>query len=184
LIAFSYDISILLFTTPVKNHAWRRDNPNSRTSHIRLCISSCNAIYKLRFTTQIEKTLASLPTIYLALKLKVIFCAQGAIAAVGGNLLVQGREDAKRILKSIYGVIKSGLYVTTEIVSGYEVALVGNMGLASTTEGVPGRSFPIVIYMKFDSDGKISDMTISAVDLQPMTDAIRSAAQTGTVKEK
>jgi hypothetical protein len=108
----------------------------------------------------------------------------GDIAAVGGNLLVQGREDAKRILKSIYGVIKRGLYVTTEIVSGYEVALVGNMGLASTTEGVPGRTFPIVIYMKFDSDGKISDMTISAVDLQPMTDAIRSAAQTGTVKEK
>lgn len=108
----------------------------------------------------------------------------GDVAAVGGNLEVEGREDAKRVLKSIYGVIKKGLYVTTEIVSGYEVALVGNMGLASTAEGAAGRSFPIVIYMKFNSDGEISDMTISAVDLQPLTEAIRNAAQTGTVKQK
>ena len=106
----------------------------------------------------------------------------GDVAAVGGNLEVEGREDAKRVLKSIYGGIKKGLYVTTEIVSGYEVALVGNMALASTTEGAAGRSFPIVIYMKFNSDGKISDMTISAVNLQPLTEAIRSAAQTGNVK--
>lgn len=105
----------------------------------------------------------------------------GDVAAAGGNLEVEGREDAKRVLKGIYGFIKSGLYVTTEIVSGYEVALVGNMGLASTTEGALGRSFPIVIYMKFNYDGEISDMTISVVDLQPLTEAIRSAAQTGTV---
>jgi hypothetical protein len=106
----------------------------------------------------------------------------GDVAAVGGNLEVEGREDAKRVLKSIYGVFRSGLFVTTEIVSGYEVALVGNMGLASTTEGAPGKSFPIVIYMKFNFDGEISDMTISAVDLQPLTEAIRSAAQTGTIR--
>ena len=105
----------------------------------------------------------------------------GDVAAVGGNLQVEGREDAKRVLKSIYGAIRRGLCVTTEIVSGYEVALVGNMGLASTTEGAPGRSFPIVIYMKFNYDGEISDMTISMVDLQPLTEAIRSAAHTGTV---
>src|SRR5215467_5265049 len=86
----------------------------------------------------------------------------GDIAAVGGNLEVEGREDAKRVLKSIYGVIKSGLCVTTEIVSGYDVALLGNMALPSTKEGASGRSFPIVIYMKFNSEGEISDMTISA----------------------
>ena len=107
----------------------------------------------------------------------------GDVAAVGGNLEVEGRDDAKRVLKSIYGVIKTGLYVTTEIVSGYDVALLGNMALPSTKEGAPGKSFPIVIYMKFNSDGEISDMTISVVDLQPLTEAIRSAAQTG-VKAK
>jgi hypothetical protein len=104
----------------------------------------------------------------------------GDIAAVGGNLEVEGREDAKRVLKSIYGAIKKGLYVTTEVVSGYEVALLGNMALTSTTEGATGRSFPIVIYMKFNSEGKVSDMTISAVDLQPLTQAIRNAAKTGS----
>jgi hypothetical protein len=65
----------------------------------------------------------------------------GDIAAVGGNLEIEGREDAKHVLKSIYGGIKKGLYVTTEIVSGYEVALVGNMALASTTEGATGEIF-------------------------------------------
>ena len=108
----------------------------------------------------------------------------GDIAAAGGNLEVEGREDAKRVLKSIYGFIKSGLYVTTEVVSGYEVALVGNMGLASTIEGAPGRSFPIGFYMKFNYDGEISHMTISVVDLQPLTETIRSAAQTGTVEAR
>jgi len=106
----------------------------------------------------------------------------GDLAAVGGNLQVQGREDAKRVLKTIYGAIKSGLLVTTEIVSGYDVALLGNMALASTKERAPGRSFPIVIYMKFNSDGEINDMTISVIDLQPLTEAIRNAAQAEPTK--
>jgi hypothetical protein len=50
-------------------------------------------------------------------------------------LQVVGRENAKRVLKSIYGNIKRGLYVTTEILSGYDVALLGQMAL-----GIPVRS--------------------------------------------
>jgi hypothetical protein len=101
----------------------------------------------------------------------------GDLDAAGGNLQVSGREDAKRVLKSIYGDIKRGLCVTSEILSGYDVALLGNFAL-----GVPAKSWPLVICMGFNDDGEISTMTIAAVDLQPLTDAIRSAAQAGTLK--
>ncbi len=101
----------------------------------------------------------------------------GDLNAAGGNLRVAGREDAKRLLKSIYGDIKRGLCVTTEILSGHDVVLLGNMAL-----GVPAKSWPIVIYMEFNDDGEIRVITIATADLQPLTDAIRRAAQTGALK--
>ena len=78
----------------------------------------------------------------------------GDLNAAGGNLQIAGREDAKRVLKSIYGDIKRGLCVTTEIVSGYDVVLLGNMAL-----GVPAKSWPIVIYMKFNDRSRRSATT-------------------------
>ena len=53
----------------------------------------------------------------------------------------------------------------------------GEMALAA-----PVRSCPIFIYMSFRGDGQIRVMTIAAIDLQPLTEAIRSAAQTATAK--
>ena len=105
-----------------------------------------------------------------------------ALQAVNGSLEVVGREDAKRVLTRIYGNIKSGLSVTAEILSGYDVTLIGNLTLPSTKEGVSGKSSPIVIYMEFTSEGEIQAMTIAIVDLQPLADEIRNAAQTGTLK--
>ena len=107
---------------------------------------------------------------------------RGDFAAIGGNMQVCGCEDAKRILKEIYGDIKRGLCVTSEIVSGFDVALLGNFTLESTKEGADPGSWPIVIYMKFNANGKITVMTIALIDLQPLTDAVRSAAQTGTLQ--
>jgi len=104
------------------------------------------------------------------------------LAAIGGNVQVCGRADAKRILKGIYNDIKRGLCVTSEIVSGFDVALLGNFALESTKEGADPESWPIVIYTKFNANGKITAMTIALIDLQPMIDVIRSAAQTGTLK--
>jgi hypothetical protein len=101
----------------------------------------------------------------------------GDLDVAGGNLQVAGREDAKRVLKSIYVDIKRGFCVTTEILSGYDVALFGNMAF-----GLPAKSWPLVIYMGFNDDGKIRAMTIATADLQPLIDSIRSAAQTGTLK--
>jgi len=101
----------------------------------------------------------------------------GDIEIAGGNLQVVGRENAKHVLKSIYDYIMDDLRVTTEILSGYDVLLLGEMALAA-----PVRSCPIFIYMSFRGDGQIRVMTIAAIDLQPLTEAIRSAAQTATAK--
>jgi len=109
--------------------------------------------------------------VVLSLRLASVGISQiGDLHLAGGNLHVDGREDVKRVLKSIYGDIKRGLTVTTEIMSGYDVALLGNMLLGA-------KSWPMVIYMEFDKDTKIKVITIAAVDLQPLADSIRSAAQ-------
>ncbi len=116
--------------------------------------------------------------VVLSLRMASIGIASiGDLNAAGGNLQVTGRENAKHVLKSIYADIKRGFCVTTEFLSGYDVALLGNMAF-----GVPARSWPMVIYMGFNDDGQIRVMTIAAADLQPLTDAIRTAAQTGVLK--
>jgi len=107
----------------------------------------------------------------------VDFSLVGDLGRVGGDLQVCGREDATRVLKSIYDDLRQGLCVTTEIVSGYDVTLLGELSLESTKEGAVSDSWPITIYMKFDPYGMIGRMTIAAVDLQPMVNAIRTAAQ-------
>ena len=99
--------------------------------------------------------------------------------AFGGNLQVEGLEEAIRVLKSIYDDIKRGLCITTEIVSGYDVALLGALALESTKEGAAEISWPIVIYMEFNPEHRICVLTIAVVDLQPLSNAIRSAAQIG-----
>ncbi len=106
----------------------------------------------------------------------------GDLAAAGGNLTVRGREEAKRVLRSIYDDLLDALSVTTEVVSGYDVALLGRLAATSTRENGDMASLPIVLYMAFDDDGKITKMTIAATDLQPVTDAIRTAVESGAAK--
>jgi hypothetical protein len=107
----------------------------------------------------------------------------GDLAAVGGNLQVTGREDAKRVLGLIYDDIKRGLCVTTEILSGFDVVLLGTFAPEQTKEGALSETCPIVIYLKFTPNGMINIMTVALIDLQPMTNVIRNAAQTGSVKK-
>jgi hypothetical protein len=101
---------------------------------------------------------------------------------VDGVLRAVGREDAERLLKRIYPNIKSGLCVITEILSGYDAVLLGNITPPSTKEGESEKASPIVIYMDFNSEGEIHVMTIATIDLQPLADQIRCAALSGTMK--
>ena len=98
----------------------------------------------------------------------------GDLCVADGDLKAAGREDAKGVLKRIYSEIKRDCCVTTEILSGYDVTLLGSMMHGGLLE-----PWSIVIYMKFNYDAKISVITIAAVDLQPSIDAIRSAARAG-----
>ena len=107
------------------------------------------------------------------------FCEIGDGATANGNFRVFGREDVKRVLDSIYPKLKRDLSVTTEIVSGYEVVLLGNLVVPSTKENTDALSVPLVLYVAFDGEEQINRMTIAALDLQRLTMAIRMAVEDG-----
>ena len=118
--------------------------------------------------------------IVLSLRLSTLDISRlGDLRGVGGNIEVTGKNQAKDLLKSIYGDLRKDLSVTTEVVSGYDAILLGNLTLQKTSEAV--ESLPVAIYMAFNSHAKIHKMTIAVVDLQALTDAIRNAAQSGAM---
>jgi hypothetical protein len=102
----------------------------------------------------------------------------GELRAAGGRLDVSGKAQAKDVLQSIYGDLRTGLAVTTEVVSGYDAILLGN--LAVRTKGEEGiESLPMGVFMTFDARGRVTEMTIAAIDVPALTDAIRNAARAG-----
>jgi hypothetical protein len=105
----------------------------------------------------------------------------GDFAAAGGDLQVTGRDDAKRALKGIYDDLKKHASITTEIVSGYEFALLGNLALPASNGNGGVSSFPIAVHLTFNLAGRIEAMTIASVDVHPLTAAIRDALETATV---
>ena len=101
----------------------------------------------------------------------------GDLHGLRADLQVTGQQEAKRVLKSTYGEFRKGLFVTTEVISGYDAVLLGNLSVQKPDVHI--ESVPVGIYMAFNSKGKIRKMTIADVDLQPLTDAIRNAAEGG-----
>jgi hypothetical protein len=90
---------------------------------------------------------------------------------------VTGRDEVKRVLRGFYSDLRKGLFVTTEVISGYDAVLLGNLSVQKPDVHI--ESVPIGIYIAFNSKGKIRKMTIADVDLQPLTDAVRNAAEVG-----
>jgi hypothetical protein len=111
----------------------------------------------------------------VVLSLRMASVGGDDLQTLDGVLRVVGREDAERLLRRIYPSIKSGLCIITEILSGYDAVLLGNITPPSTKEGESEKGSPIVIYMDFNSEGEIHVMTIAAIDLQPLADQIRCA---------
>src|SRR5208282_5557921 len=73
----------------------------------------------------------------------------GNLAAVGRDLKVTGRDGAKRVLQNIYGDLRSGLLVTTEIVSGSDAVLLGNLALRGADENRGPVSLPVALHLAF-----------------------------------
>jgi len=105
----------------------------------------------------------------------------GGPRGVTGHLQVTGREEAKRVLKSIYRDLRNGLSVTTEIIRGHDVMLLGTLAPRSIMENPNAPSVPIVLYLAFNDDGRVKKLTITAVDLHPLANAIREAIE-GTLR--
>ena len=103
----------------------------------------------------------------------------GDISTAGGNLQVIGREEATHVLKSIYGELRSGLAITTQMGSAYDVALLGKLTLHSTKKNTEALCVPMVLHMAFDDDGRVERTTIAEIDLHPLADTILGAAQDG-----
>jgi hypothetical protein len=101
----------------------------------------------------------------------------GDLHGLCADLQVTGRDEVKRVLRGIYSDLRKGLLVTTEVISGYDAVLVGNLSVQKPDVRI--ESVPMGIYMAFNSKGKIRKMTLADVDLQPLTDAIRNAAEVG-----
>jgi len=101
----------------------------------------------------------------------------GESPGLRADLQVTGRQEAKRLLKSTYDEFRKRLFVTTEVISGYDAILLGNLSVQKPNVQI--ESVPVGIYMAFNSKGKIRKMTIADVNLQPLTDAIRNAAEGG-----
>jgi len=118
--------------------------------------------------------------VVLSLKLEALDINRiGDLRGASGDIEVTGKSQAREVMKSIYGDLRKDLSITTEVVSGYDVILLGNLAVHKTNEDTD--SLPVGIYMVFNSQAKIQKLTIAAVDLQRLTDAIRAAAQAGVV---
>lgn len=90
----------------------------------------------------------------------------------GGDFQVAGQKQAKHLLNSIYSDLRKDLSVTTEVISGYHVILLGK--LAARKAGHDVECLPVVMYMALNSERKVQEIKIAIVDLQTLADAIRN----------
>jgi hypothetical protein len=85
--------------------------------------------------------------------------------------VITGQEHAGRVLSGLCGGLRRDLSVTTEVISGHHVILLGK--LVTHKAGHDVECLPVVIYMALNSERKIRNMTIASVDLRTLADAIR-----------
>ena len=116
--------------------------------------------------------------VVLTLKLGAV----GAESAVGITTTATGREDAKAVLREIYGDINKNISIWGKLADGLEVALLADLNAAE--QGETPQELPLVVYLKFNEDEKIETMTLVSIDLRPlvaaMDEAVEPAGETGS----
>ena len=95
----------------------------------------------------------------------------GLPTALGADLKARGREDAKRLLKDLYGDLKKNVEIIGEVAYGYDVILLGDLSI--TTGKDRPQCLPIACHMRFNRNGKIDKLVVAGVDTRPLLEAIR-----------
>jgi hypothetical protein len=90
-------------------------------------------------------------------------------AAIGTDLQVSGRDDAKKALKQIYGDLKKNVKIVGQVAYGNEVILIGDLNVTDKS-GKP-EALPIACYMRFNPQGKIEQLTLASIDTRPLIEA-------------
>ena len=70
-----------------------------------------------------------------------------------------GKKQTRHVLKGISRGLSRDLSITTEVISGSHLILLGK--LAARTAQIGARYMPVVIYMALNSQKKIQEMTIA-----------------------
>ena len=106
--------------------------------------------------------------------LKLKLGSIGPRAAVGVSGTYSGRDDAKAVLREIYGDLEKNVSIWGELADGLQVALLADLNVAG--EDQTPQELPLVVHMKFNERGKIETMTLLSIDLRPLKAALGAAA--------
>jgi len=88
-----------------------------------------------------------------------------------GVFRAAGKRQARRMLKSISRGLSKDLSISTEIISGSHIILLGKLTARKLQNSA--ECMPVVIYMALSSEKMIQDMTIAVVDMQTITAAMK-----------
>ncbi|MCI0365302.1 MAG: hypothetical protein L0Y44_07025 [Phycisphaerales bacterium] len=111
----------------------------------------------------------------LTLKLGTVMPDQnGELAALGMETEYNGREDAKKALKKVYGELKKNFTIEDEVISGNEAVFVGDLNVSHKQK--QAQPIPMAVYLEFNDQRKIKQFTIATVDLRPLTQTAVSQA--------
>jgi hypothetical protein len=108
--------------------------------------------------------------VVLSLRLGAVDTSQiSELQGYSGVFRVAGKEQSRRLLKSISYGLKKDLSITTEIISGSHIILLGKFSLRNSQSGV--KYLPVV-GMALNPGKKIQDMAIAIVDMQTIVTAM------------
>lgn len=115
--------------------------------------------------------------VVLTLKMQAVGLASiDGFAAAKDGVEVSGRDDARN---TIYEELKTGVSITTEVVSGYDFALFGALRVTANGDL---KSYPIAIFIEFNPEELIQVMTIATIDIDPFLESLKHAVQNGANK--
>jgi hypothetical protein len=98
--------------------------------------------------------------VVLSLRLSAVdVAATGNLRGYSGVFRAVGKKQSRHVLKGISSGLSRDLSITTEVISGSHLILLGK--LAARTAQIGTRHMPVVIYMALNSQRKIQEITIA-----------------------